>query len=220
VRSALAAVVLCACNADGPAFRIDAIVTQQYVTVSAIERDPPRVCDEIPFPPLGVCDQTTDVIQCSGTPPADMFAAVRIERDGAVIATIPWLEASSTAGGWIELGDSAATLVIVADDGAESAVEIPATPRPTPTITGVTDLGDTVRVDWTATPPAASAIVGVGGGYGGPRCHLGADERPMLEWRYDSGSASVLAFAPPTEERTQFGDVHVWIGDGAEVSWP
>lgn len=209
----------CGGDAPHPSLQLDVVVTpataawQGSVRVHAIEVTRPDACNVRPFAGPGVCDQTTDGWSCDDPMPADWLGELRVEVDGVVRATgvydAPWsgtvqVEVDGTAG---------AVLVIATDDGEEVEVPLPATAPPLPSIVDVVDRDTDVEVTWTSTPPAASAVIELGGGFGGPRCHVAAPDAATLSISDTEGAAVYLqAFAAPATVTTAFGQARVWVG--------
>src|SRR5262245_50304379 len=133
MRAAVAfALLLGACAGNDPAshapLQIDVVRGHGSVWVQAFEAGTTPSCTNM-FPEVGTADGTTDVLSCD-TPTADWLSAIRFENDDAVVEEIAWEPPEWPA---IELG-AATHAVLVADDGDELRLALPADPGPVPTI--------------------------------------------------------------------------------------
>jgi hypothetical protein len=118
--------------------------------------DPVCTCERQAPPAAGVCHSFSDVKrggECSCA--KDCVSSLRIERDGAVVAT-----GSSS----FLKGDFFGATLVVEGCGANVAVPLPASPPPQPAITSLTRATDAFAFDlaWTSPPPVD--LVAVRGG--------------------------------------------------------
>jgi hypothetical protein len=215
MRSALALLALAACgtSVDHEPLRIDVVAVRDRVEVFAYEASAPAPCPNA-FPEVGITDSTTDALQCDQEP-AIWLDRLQLVADATVVDDEVWLPPE-----WPVLADPDATeVVLIADDGAEIRIPLPTAAAPVPTIDDVQDEQTSVSVltttvTWSA-PGAASAVVLIGNGFGGPRTHVAAGEPATLTSSPDSAIRDlvVYAFAAPVDIVTDFGVAHVWNGD-------
>ena len=77
-------------------------------------------------------------------------------------------------------------------------------------------VNQTIQVDWSATPPATSALLLFGGGFSGTTCHVTSPSY-LLASQYASSITDfgIWSLAPPIEVDTELGVAHVWRGADA-----
>lgn len=220
MRAALGILLVAGCGSSGhPELHFDVRVSTSGVYVTAFEVARPDVTNQQPFAHPGECDRTSDAWSCEGPCPATWLGELRLEAGGELIADgaydWPW-------GGGI-LADATglddASLVIEDAEGDEVRVPLPADPSPVPEITITLD-GDDAVIAWTASPAAATAVIELGSGFGGPRCHTVDDELRFEDVASDSWDVHVRALRAPTTVATSWGVAEVWIGDAATASNP
>lgn len=208
-----------------PIAQIDVEVTPTTIAVSAIEVQG-SACAYPPFLRTG-CDLIADVRGCDRH--VDYVATVTLEQDGGPDAVLtldtfntPRWRFDRPAGGAVPR-----TIVIATDDGQTVRIPIPAAATPVPTIRSMTTDDDTLRVDWTATPTAATALVQVGN----PnidmytrRCHVTGPA--AAEFVYEPGGVPagrtvyVTSYATVSTTSTVIGEAKVWIGAQTSATTP
>ncbi len=209
----------CGSSASHPELHLDITVSSDLVYVNAIEVERPDATSQTPFAHPGECDETSDAWSCDGDCPATWLGELRLEAAGAVIAdgAYDWPWGGGIAVDAVGLDDAA--LVIEDLDGEEIVIPLPASAAPQPELTLTVD-GEDAVIAWTATPAAATAVVSVGAGFGGPRCHTDDDTITLAAPDAEAWEASVHAFLAPTLVETAWGDAEVWIGDVTSVPNP
>lgn len=226
MRAALLALVLAACG--HPDVHFDVRVAQDMVSVSAYDVAPPA--------PVGLANLdecggwSDDDPGCQGDCPGDWIAELRIEQDGAVLASGTF--SATRGGGNVGTIDTTAfvhaSVVIVDADGASIRIPIPSVARPVPfiddvTVTATSPYDETTSVTWHSIPHATSADVAVSGGLSGAFCHVfSSGEATTFDGEYGSPPfwTGVTAFAPSAHSDTAFGDADVWVGTRVETTTP
>lgn len=232
-RAALGLVVLAGCAAEPtprPELHFDVQLHRwddlDSVWVQVTEPDrPDATADQVPFAHPGECDVTSDGWVCNGACPGEWVDALLLVQNGAVIDEAVF--DSPYGNGFVVQGADlgGASLVITDVDGREVEVPLPVVNRPVPTIDDVTRTPVGINLErfdiaWSTTPPGTSAVVSMGSGFGGPRCH---DEGAsgVTAHQFSTGGtlleAYVTAYAEPEEFANAMGTVHVWAGAGTSL---
>lgn len=175
-----------------------------YVLATEVAR--PDATNQQPFAHPGECDETSDGWSCDGPCPGEWLGVVKVQQGGETLAEAiydsPW-----GIGITVTL-DGPAVLSVEDLEGAEVAIAIPDVVRPVPVIDEITP----DAITWHSDPSAASAVVAVGSGFGGPRCHVIGDADVTAIPSTSATTAVVTAFAPPAVVDTAFGEAEVWVG--------
>jgi hypothetical protein len=201
-RGLLLCLGLAACGPGRGPTRFDVEITSSEVYVLAHDADRPDPCDDRFILP-GECGGFTDDVGCGFDFPDVWVESMRLERDGAILASGTPSDMFRTALYTEDL--ERLTLVIRADSGAEIRVDIPDAQRPAPVIDSAVDDGSRTTVTWHSDPPATSARAGH---TDGSWCHALAPD--PIDLPSESGDVGLIAYASPAPATTPVGDVHFW----------
>jgi len=194
------------------------------VVLHARERQRPCTCTWGEWPDVGDCVTWSDSLSCTCDPqPATCVDSIRVERDGVSVAERHY---GGDFGGEDHLqvvpllGTSGNVLFV---DGCGGLAEIPLdiTAPPMPVIEGIDDDGDELRLQWSASPAGASALVTMSDGFVVDACHPAMGATGEASFVSVSGySEQVLvgvhAFAAPVAHDTELGPARVWAGGIAD----
>lgn len=218
------AIVLLLCVAEpacgessSPELTMNVRVHTEGLFLYARERGSDCTCTAGEWPDPGDCVGASDGVSCTCEPaPASCLQHFRLEREGVVLADEPY--ASELGGGEHLSADlsNSPTDLVVTGCGGQARIEIPAVADlPKPSIDQVTDDGQALRITWSSTPAAPSALVIGGDGFVARVCHdlTGAVDLPSVRAELaEEAHVSVHAFTAPASIDTPLGQARVWAG--------
>lgn len=228
MRSVLAWIpaVACACtpDADEPAqpLELDIVISDDAVTVytSASDLAASECLGQDMFPAPGTTTWINDIVQCKQGELRSCLTSLSLQLGGS------WVAGHINAGRAMRVEGSVGAAgggeLLIAGCGGSAAIELPAVIAPQPTLTVVEDpVTLALTATWTATPPAASAVIAVVNNFWGEAVHVtaspytypGRSGEPLGAFR----SVVLQAFAPPTVVPTSFGPARIWTGGSAVV---
>jgi hypothetical protein len=217
---------LCSCApdaafvpADGPPtpLQIDVVITD-YVTVytSGSDLNDADCLGQMVFPPPGMTAQISDVVQCKHGSPRSCLTKVSLQI-GATEHVEPHIHPGRRIGFDVDLAAAGRGELAIVGCGGSAVIALTAGVAPQPTLAVVEDMVTRdLTVTWSASPPAASALVQVSNLIWGDVAHVTAS--PFTYVSRDSASMGALrvvgltTFASPVIAETSFGPVRIWTG--------
>lgn len=164
---------------------------------------------------VGECTYSTDALNWPCGQPSSCLESVTIGGIAASQSTfdIQFYLQGATLGNAMVMSGCDQTATVPIDD----------TILPTPTLTASYDQpARRIDANWTTDNAAASSVVALNGGFGGPECQTLDNHYTFADLDIFRVDVYVQTFAPVEKFDSPFGEVRVWRGnmDSVEVSAP